>query len=282
MHYFRFLSQSLGALFRGDHRPIVRNYRLSSRELGRKVKVTIYRPPILPTQNCRLLLCLDGQDLPRMDMQGILRSHYRKYPSRPVVVVGIHAADRIREYGTAGRPDYQGRGDQSTAHQQFIIQRLLPWLEGRYQLWPAAKYRATIGFSLGGLHAFDLVWHHSNRLGSVGVFSGALWWRSATFDEDQPDANRIVHDYVKAATKVTRNIRVWLMAGTEDEKEDRNNNGIIDAIDDTIGLQALLRAKGLKSDFRLSYHEEIDGRHEPATWGEVMPRFLDWWYQNKT
>lgn len=217
-----------------------------------------------------------------MDMQKILGAHNRSHQSRPLIVVGIHAADRIREYGTAGRPDYQKRGDLSTAHQQFVMDRLLPWLEGRYQLWPAAKYRAAIGFSLGGLHAFDLVWHHSDRLNSVGVFSGALWWRSAAFDEDQPDANRIVHDYVKAATKAPENIRVWLMAGTEDEKEDRNDNGIIDAIDDTIQLQKLLEKQGLKSAFRLRYHEEVGGRHEPATWGVVMPRFLAWWYQSKT
>ena len=277
MNYFRFLSQSLEALFLGNDRPIVRSYRLRSRALGRKVKITVYRPPIFPTKACRLLLCLDGQDLPRMPIIEILAEQARTYPRRPLIVVGIHAADRIREYGTAGKPDYQGRGDLSQAHQDFVLNRLLPWLEKRYQLWPQPKYRAIVGFSLGGLHAFDLSWHHADMLGSVGVFSGALWWRSATFNPKKPDANRIVHDYVAKTKQAPAKLRVWLMAGTEDEDEDRNNNGIIDAIDDTIQLQKLLIKKGFSTPFRLDYHEEEGGRHEPITWGKVLSDFFDWW-----
>lgn len=277
MNFLRFLSQSFGALFSRSDRPLLRSYTLKSKQLNRKVKIQIYRPPLLPNRPCRLLLCLDGQDLPRMQLPTILADCARSHPARPLIVVGIYAGDRIQEYGTAGRPDYQGRGEAAAAHQAFILEQLLPWLEKRYLIRSSAKYRAVAGFSLGGLHAFDLAWHHPQQFGSVGVFSGALWWRSKAFNAQKPDADRIVHQYVKSRRKAPEGLRAWLMAGTEDETEDRNNNGIIDAIDDTIQLAALLRKRGMKSEQQLSYHEEEGGKHEPATWAKVMPDFLDWW-----
>ncbi|MEJ7666534.1 MAG: hypothetical protein WKG07_46960 [Hymenobacter sp.] len=37
----------------------------------------------------------------------------------------------------------------------------------------------------------------------------------------------------------------WLQAGTHDETNDRNGNGVIDAIDDTLDLLAALAGQGL-------------------------------------
>jgi hypothetical protein len=65
------------------------------------------------------------------------------------------------------------------------------------------------------------------------------------------------------------------MAGTQDETSDRNKNGVIDAIDDTLDLIATLREIGC-SEEDLSYLELEGGRHEPATWAQVMPDFLRW------
>ncbi|MEM6877573.1 MAG: alpha/beta hydrolase-fold protein [Bacteroidota bacterium] len=259
---------------------IQRTYQLRSQYLNRKVRLSIYRPAVSPNQPIKLLLCLDGQDFPRMHLSERLKS-FAKSEQGLFLLVGIHAADRMREYGTADRLDYKGRGDQSRAHQDFIIEELLPWLSSRYHLEEAPASRAIIGFSLGGLHAFDLAWRCSDTFGSVGVFSGALWWRSKPFLKKKPDANRIVHDYVTSTIAIPKNLRIWLMAGTEDEEEDRNSNGIIDAIDDTIQLQALLEKRGFTAPERLTYHEEEGGRHEAETWGKVLPQFLEWWLWGK-
>ena len=50
---------------------------------------------------------------------------------------------------------------------------------------------------------------------------------------------------------------------------------MIDAIDDTLDLMKCLRERGLR-DAQLRYLEIEGGRHEPQTWGEAMPDFLDW------
>ncbi|HNE27895.1 MAG TPA: esterase family protein, partial [Saprospiraceae bacterium] len=57
--------------------------------------------------------------------------------------------------------------------------------------------------------------------------------------------------------------------------EDRNNNGVIDAIDDTLLLIEILRQRGYDDD-RVRYYEMEGGEHNPETWGRAMPDFFRW------
>ena len=66
---------------------------------------------------------------------------------------------------------------------------------------------------------------------------------------------------------------------------DRNNNGIIDSIDDTLSLIDDLKSLGYKND-DIAYINYEDGRHDVATWARAMPVFLEWgwgreWRKNK-
>lgn len=210
-----------------------------------------------------------------MKLREQLDEHFRAGTLVPTIVVGIHAGDRLREYGTAGQLDYKGRGDLALNHEHFVLEELIPFLEGRFNVRKTAAHRAIAGFSLGGLNAFDLAWRNPNEFGIAGVFSGALWWRHKAFRKKAPDADRIVHDYVRKAKKVP-NVRCWFMAGTADETEDRNNNGIIDAIDDTLQLMALLSEKGQIEGKDFTYVEVEGGTHDPETWGKVVMDFLQW------
>lgn len=277
MHFFQFLQQLFGAMFHNGSTPIVRTYQLKSQHLGRKVEIDVYRPAVFPFQQMQLALFNDGQDLRRMDTTTTLGNLYTKKQLPPTLVVGLIAADRLREYGTSERPDYQGRGDMARAQELFVTTELLPWLEKRYSLWASPQYRSFAGFSLGGLNAFDLVWRNPQHFSTVGVFSGALWWRSAPFKPEDPDADRIIHTYVAQSATAPQNFRAWLMAGTNDETDDRNHNGIIDAIDDSLQLCSLLEHKGLQKPHQLHYVEVENGQHHPDTWKTVLADYLRWW-----
>lgn len=276
LNFFTFLTQSITALLHPGPGPIRRRYQLRSRHLRRKVGLVVYRPLVFPHQKMFLCLFNDGQDLLRMDTQNQLGELFESNKIPATLTVGVVAGDRMREYGTSERPDYLNRGDLARAYELFITQELMPWLEQRYTLWESPRCRSVAGFSLGGLNAFDLAWRNPNHFGGCGVFSGALWWRSTSFDPDDPDAGRIVHDYVEAAQAPPPGFRAWMMAGTEDEKEDRNNNGIIDAIDDTLQLMDLLRDQGLADEDELAYFEVQNGRHNPDTWKTVLKDYLMW------
>ena len=274
-----YLRQLLGSLLSRKRGTVKTSFLLPAPGLERDVMVDVYRPAVPPWRLLSLVVFNDGQDLDRMNLRDQLDEHFTAGTLNPTLVVGLHAGDRMREYGTAGRPDYQGRGDRAGAYEQFLFNRLIPFIERRYNVRHTPAYRAVAGFSLGGLNAFDLGWRHPGEFGVVGVFSGALWWRSKPFRADKPDANRIIHDYVRRAKRVPAN-RWWFMAGTEDETEDRNNNGIIDAIDDTLQLMDLLTDKGKEEGKDFVYVEVPGGRHEPETWGKVVMEFL-YWFQGR-
>lgn len=70
--------------------------------------------------------------------------------------------------------------------------------------------------------------------------------------------------------------RFFLQTGQLDEKADRNKNGIIDSIDDTLGIIIELKKLGFEDHRHIQYLELPDGSHDVKTWAGVMPLFLHW------
>jgi len=252
-------------------------FRLPSAHLGREVTVDLYRPPgaVAPAA-LSLLLVNDGQDLPVMGFSAILQRLFREGAIRPVLCAGIHAGmDRRHEYGTAGTPDYLGRGARADRYTDFVFRELLPELRRRMG---TLHFRdmSFCGFSLGGLMAIDIVWNHPAGFRHVGVFSGSLWWRSRALDEGYEESrDRIMHARIRDG-KAAPWLKFFLQAGQLDETADRNGNGVIDAIDDTLDLIRELEAKGYREDEDIRYLEMPDGRHDVPTWGRAFPEFLRW------
>jgi enterochelin esterase-like enzyme len=70
-------------------------------------------------------------------------------------------------------------------------------------------------------------------------------------------------------------LELWFEAGRQDEKDDRDGNGVIDAIQDTRELMAELARRGFQEGREMTYLE-VDGGHNPETWGRALPAFLTW------
>lgn len=251
---------------------------LPSEFLDRDVKVDFYLPRnVRDSSEISLLLINDGQDMEKLGLQKILNGLYSQNLIGPVLCVAIHAGKaRKSEYGTAKILDYKGRGDKAEAYTKFIFEELLPFIRTNF-LIPQFKEKAFAGFSLGGLSAIDIAWNYPEEFSKVGVFSGSFWWRT----KDQQDKNysdevhRIMHQQIK-----TGNYYPWLKfffeCGAADEEDDRNNNGIIDSIDDTLDLIKELVEKGYDEDNDICYLQINDGKHDVETWARAMPTFLKW------
>jgi len=244
---------------------------LESLNLGRTVRADIYLAGDL-SGDMSLLLLNDGQDLVRMGFAGILEG----LQLAPLLCVGIHAGEqRMMEYGSAGHPDYLARGAKAGDYAHFVFDELIPAVRQRY----GAQFRekAFAGFSLGALSALDIVWQHPKEFARVGLFSGSFWWR--TKDKADPSYNentdRIMHDEVRKGGYYPW-LKLFFECGTEDESEDRNGNGIIDSIDDTLDLIRELVAKGYDREKDIRYLEIPGGRHDVETWTTAMPEFLRW------
>jgi enterochelin esterase-like enzyme len=280
MNFWQTSAAALRAMFR-SRAPQLRQLRhWESETLQRDVDIDMYLPPDYRSNRDRrypLLLVNDGQDLTRMDFISTLEWLYRENKIPYIIVVAIHAGpDRIREYGTARQPDYKGRGDQATNYKSFILNELYPYLQQRLRITGHPDETAFAGFSLGALSALDIGWDTPEIFGTMGVFSGALWWRWQPVTDEDPDGGRIMHDIIQTSTAdLPDNQCFWVQVGTQDEEEDRNNNGIIDAIDDSVDLINALKGRGYPDD-QIRYLEVEDGTHDPETWGTAMPDFLIW------
>jgi hypothetical protein len=251
--------------------------------LERNLRIDFYLPPQTgyPGQVYDVLLVNDGQDLQTMDFESILQKLNVSGTIRPLLCVGIHAgALRKYEYGTSLTADYKGRGNLAQRYMSFVIDELIPAL---HLLFPGKlKMRwAFAGFSLGGLSALDICWRHGEFFQLTGVFSGSLWWR--TLDKDDPEyedeKHRIMHNQIRDTVFVPE-MKFFFECGTADETEDRNENGIIDSIDDTKDLIDTLISKGYDPADDICYYEIPDGRHDIETWSAAFPVFLAWAFGN--
>ena len=255
---------------------------LWSPALERHVSLTILLPPNTDgSTQLSILILNDGQDFDRLQLPQTLRNLFEKNTApQPFLIAGIHCnEDRMNEYGTASQADYAGRGSRAKNHTNFVVNELLPFLRQQFRCRTEQSATAIAGFSLGGLSAIDIAWANGKLFGKVGIFSGSLWWRSQPFVATDPDGHRIMHDLIRNTASKNEGMKFWLEAGTNDEKDDRNGNGIIDAIDDTLDLIRELKQKGYE-DHDIRYVEVAGGEHNPDTWGKVMPAFLHWAFGN--
>ena len=246
---------------------------ITSALLKREVTCTLFAPQGSTPQG--LLLLNDGQEAENLHLKTTLESQYERLGIDPIVVVAIHAGEeRIQEYGVANKPDFKKRGAKANLYSQFITEELLPAVYHETGL-QNFKTTAYAGFSLGGLSALDIAWHHADVFDKVGVFSGSFWWRSKDLADGYTDNDRIAHRMIAAGNEKPE-LKFWLQTGTADETADRNKNGIIDSIDDTIDLIKALEAKGYTRPQDIQYLEMVGGEHNLATWAKAMPKFLCW------
>ncbi|MFZ4058287.1 MAG: alpha/beta hydrolase [Ferruginibacter sp.] len=255
----------------------VEQFDIYSIHLKRSVKVDCYLPThVEEPDQMSLLLVNDGQDLVSMKFEAIISGLYEANAIHPVLCVAMHcSADRKNEYGTANNLDYKGRGAKAALYSQFVMEELLPFIRFTYKV-PSFKEKSYAGFSLGGLSAIDIAWSHPKEFTKIGVFSGSFWWR----DKDQEDedfdeaTDRIMHRLIRTGEYAPW-LKFFFEVGTQDETADRNNNGIIDAIDDTLALIEELYSKGFKQS-DIHYLELQDGKHDVPTWARAFPDFLKW------
>lgn len=262
----------------------VEPFSIQSKYLDRKVFLDAYLPKnITNPLEITLMLINDGQDLPVFGLAKMLDELLDEKAITPILAIGIRCnEDRKLEYGTADILDYNNRGSRAKYHRKFIIHELLPYVKKNYVL-PQVKEIAFAGFSLGGLSAMDIAWKHPEIFTKVGAFSASFWWRTKDLDTGYAEeTDRIMHRLIREG-EYAPNLKFFIATGTLDETIDRNNNGIIDSIDDALGVIEELEKKGYNKLTDIEYLELEGGKHDVPTWGRAMPHFLKWgWGKNST
>jgi len=251
------------------------NKTIFSAYIQRNVTISIILPVnYSPTETYPLLLMNDGQDFLALGIENILSELQNNLSIDPVIVVGLHAGpDRIFEYGISNQADYANRGHRAGETRNFVLYELLPFLKENYSFQQDKLVYA--GFSLGGLMALDIAWNHADVFCKVAVFSGALWWRKKAINDGYNDADRIMHEQIRNFPGKP-NLKFWFQCGGKDETDDRDGDGIIDSIQDTLECISELERKGYVWNKDIHYLEMPDGEHNIKTWAQALPEFLVW------
>lgn len=254
-----------------------------SRHLQTHVKLTIISTPMPEDKSdMNLLLLNDGQDMEQLKVKETITALYKKNLVQPLLVVGIKAGNRQDIYGVAGYPDYQNRGSKADKYAAFIDNELYAFIKKRAGV---RKFKSVViaGCSMGGLSAFDIAWNHADKIDKVGVLSGSFWWR----DKDQSaadysdDKNRIMQAVVKSSGKKPR-LEYWFYAGHKEETNDRDKDGVTDAVDDTKDLIAIIQNKNVCPPGDIVFNESKEGKHDYESWSKVFPEFLQWAFKTGT
>jgi enterochelin esterase-like enzyme len=249
-----------------------------SSNLKREVIIELFLPSSYPFSRKKypFLILNDGQDTNELRLKNSLSRLTKSEQIQDVIVCAVYAGDRMQEYGVSGHPDFKKRGAKARQYSRFIVDELIPLLNSNFRLDMQSGCNAIAGFSLGGLSAFDIAWRHPDVFQRVGVFSGSLWWRNCAYGDGFDEMkHRIIHNVVRSSPN-KKDIKFWFQTGTLDETADRNRNGIIDSIDDTLDLIDELSKKGIRPYRDIEYVEIEDGKHNQQTWAKALPLFLKW------
>lgn len=249
----------------------------------------------------------DGQDADAVALARTLDDMTTAGTIRTLVAVAIHMPpDRMGAYGlsdrAAGDPivaqtRYGPVGLRAHAYSEWVANTLVPAIDGGFHTRPTPDARAVLGWSLGALNAFNLGWQYPDVFAKVGAFSPSFWLSADRSDVDAIQRTRLVQRLVDSS-EPRGGLELFFAVGTDEDRDDRDGDGINDALDDTrdlvtgYGTAEDLRARGLA---QLGYGTNLDhatqptrapvalyvmegGRHDQPSWRRMLPVFLAWAY----
>jgi len=253
---------------------------INSSLLERTVVLDLVLPVVQTTnKETKILLVNDGQDAEAIQLESILQN-LQNLTQTPILAIAIHVGERKQEYGVAREPDFAKRGAKAGQYAAFIEKELVSWIKQKFHFQLKPENTAIIGFSLGALSAFDIAWNHPHFIGCAGLFSGSFWWRAKSLEDGYTSKDRIAHKMV-GHTHQKPPLRLWFQTGGMDEYADRDKDGLIDSIGDTLDLMLALEKNGYVPGKDLEYVEMPNGKHDHKTMAKLLPAFLAWWLEKK-
>ncbi|HEV2621701.1 MAG TPA: alpha/beta hydrolase-fold protein [Frateuria sp.] len=265
-----------------------------------RIHVTVYLPPDYAHSSARypVLYANDGQDMQAVGLQATLADLYAEHAIEPVIVVAVDMLhDRASGYGLSDRKRGQSVvggsvigpiGLKAADYSSWVATSLVPYVDVHYRTRADARQRAVMGWSLGALNAFNLGWQYPEVFGKVGAMSPSFWLAGDRSDPAAVQRSRLPQAMVDRGPK-RDGLKFWFAAGTAEETNDRDHDGVIDVIDDLRDLvdgyhgdgvqQRGLRQLGYSTagaDADVTVFLLPGGRHQQASWAKMLPVFLRW------
>jgi len=270
-----------------------------------QVKVAVYLPPGYDEASDRrypVLYINDGQDMAAVGLESTLSRLYTQDAIEPVIVVAIDMlSDRMGTYGLSdraagtslpGTSRFGPIGSRAHDYAQWLAITLVPYVDSHYRTRAQAADRTMLGWSLGALQAFDMGWQYPELFARVGAFSPSFWLPPL----QQGGGDRLAQALVERGPK-RDGLRMFVAVGSSEETDDRDHDGVFDALDDALtlirgghegdrdlhgmtglGYRASLAYAPCRPQSDVDFLLLADGRHNQASWARMLPVFLHWAY----
>lgn len=224
---------------------------LEDTPFGDNRRLTIYLPArFRSTRRYPLLVVHDGGDYLRYSaLKTVLDNLIHRLEVAPMIVALTHPKDRLVEYAN------------DPAHADFIVQRVLPYMEERFPLFPAAGARCLMGASFGGVASLSTAWRYPGRFGRLLLQSGSFAFTDIGENRRGPAFDRVV-SFVNAFREAPGrpSEKVFVSCGTYESLIYENRS-----------MVPLLQTTGM--DIR--YEEARDG-HNWENWRDRLRTALSW------
>jgi enterochelin esterase family protein len=132
--------------------------------LGGEHPVTVYLPArFRPTRRYPLLIVHDGPDYMRYsDFKPVLDNLIHRLEIAPMIVALLQSNARLREYA------------DDPAHARYLVEELVPHLEGRYPLLARPSARGLMGASFGAVASLSAAWRYPGFCENLLLQSGSF------------------------------------------------------------------------------------------------------------
>ena len=124
---------------------------------------------------------------------------------------------------------------------------------------------------------------------TVGGFSPSFWLSRDRTDAAAIQRTRLVQGMIDAGTP-RPGLKVFFALGTDEETDDRDGDGVIDAVDDARDLVDGLHQLGYSTNpdhatspnsADVAFLLVPGGEHNQASWARELPEFLRWPYATR-
>lgn len=226
------------------------NQVLTSRELGYNVQYRVYTPAGYDTLSALpVLYVTDGHEY-LADHLGslviVLDNLIAAGEVAPLLAVFVDPRNPANLAHNRRQEQYADAYDPFAA---FLVEELVPALDGAYATDPQPTSRAILGTSLGGLFAGYLGATQSSTFGKLAIQSPAFWY-------DQANNGDFIYQRFQQQPQLP--LDIFMTTGTINDTEDGARR-----------LRSLFEAKG----YPLVYHEVAEG-HSWGNWRALLDDML--------
>jgi enterochelin esterase-like enzyme len=224
-----------------------------SRHLQRHVRLSVIATPMPDKkEEMNLLLFVNGQDIPRLEVKAIIDSLYKKKLLQPVTVVGIDG-EAAKEYGLSGLD-----ANKAEKFSLFVDKELYPFIKKKVVI-RTFRSIAIAGCDMAAISALDIAWNNAGRISRLGLFSPRFGYAGYT------DTTNNALRFLQRSRKRPR-FETWMYAPVNDTAYAK----------DMYAFETLLAAKKISSAESRFVFTPANYVHPADAWRDHFADFLLW------